>query len=302
MLIPRKRIGFIGPGLMGKGMAKNLIRAGFPLVVYFHQNRKPVEDLVSMGAEETDDLTTLARKSQVIMTVVPGSAEVEEVVLGEKGLIESMKPGKILIDSSTSYPVSTRKIGTELDQRGIHMLDAPLIGSPKDADQGGLNIVVGGDKTIYEQCHDLFEVLGGKIFYVGQLGSGHTIKLINNFLWSSNLAAICQVLTLAAKQGIDIKSVWDVISVSSGNSFIFQTKGRQIINRTFELTFKLATARKDLFYIEKLSRDAEVPLPMADITLQMLDMAKGLGYGDKDISCLVRAWENFVGVEVRGKV
>lgn len=298
----RKRIGFIGPGLMGKGMAKNLIRAGFPLVVYLHRNRKPVEELVNMGAEKTNDLTTLAKKSQVIMTVVPGSAEVEKVVLGENGLIDGMRPGTILIDSSTSYPVSTRKIGAQMDQRGIHMLDAPLTGGPKDAEEGRLNIMVGGDKTIYEQCHDLFEVMGENIFYVGPLGSGHTIKLINNFLWASNLAAICQVLTLAAKEGVNIKSIWDVVSVSAGNSFIFQAKGRQIINRTFELTFKLATARKDLFYIEKLSRDAEVPLPMADITLQMLDMAKGLGYGDKDISCLVRAWENFVGVEVRGKV
>jgi len=298
----RKRIGFIGPGLMGKRVAKNLIRAGFPLVVYLHRNRKPVEELVNMGAEKTNDLTTLARKSQVIMTVVPGSAEVEEVVLGENGLVESMKPGTILIDSSTSYPVSTRKIGAEMDQRGIHMLDAPLTGGPKDAEEGRLNIMVGGDKTIYEQCHDLFEAMGENIFYVGPSGSGHTIKLINNFLWASNLATICQILTLATKQDIDIKSIWDVVSVSAGNSFIFQTKGRQIINRTFELTFKLATARKDLFYIEKLSRDAEVPLPMADVTLQMLDMAKGLGYGDKDISCLVRAWENFVGVEVRGKV
>lgn len=298
----RKTIGFIGPGMMGKGMAKNLIRAGFPLVVYLHRSRKPVEELVNMGAEDTNDLIMLARKSQVIITVVPGSAEVEEVVLGENGLIHSMRPGTILIDSSTSYPVSTRKIGAEMDQRGIHMLDAPLIGRPKDAEEGKLNMIVGGNKTIYEQCHDLFEILGENIFYVGPLGSGHTIKLINNFLWASNLAAISQILTLAAKQGIDIRSLWNVVSVSSGNSFIFQAKGRQIINRTFELTFKLATARKDLFYIEKLSRDAEVPLPMADITLQMLDMAKGLGYGDKDVSCLVRAWENFAGVEVRGKV
>jgi len=294
-----KKIGFIGPGLMGKGMAKNLIRAEFPLIVYFHRNRKPVQELVNMGAEETDDLTVIAEKSQVVIMVLPGSTEVEEVILGEKRFIDSIKPGTILIDSSTSYPASTKKIAAEIEQRGAYMLDAPLTKGPKEAEEGRLNIMVGGDKTIYQQCLDLFKAMAENIFYVGPLGSGHTIKLINNFLGMANLAAICQILTLAAKQGVDMKSIWDVVSVSGGNSATFQSKSPQILNRTFELTFKLATARKDIWYVEKLSREAEVPLPIADATLQMLDMAKGLGYGDKDISSLVRVWENFAGVEVK---
>ena len=140
----RKKIGFIGPGLMGKGMAKNLIRAGFPLIAYVHRNRKPVQELVNMGAEETDDLAIIGRKSQIIIMVLPGSAEAEEVILGEKGLINNIKPGMILIDSSTSYPPSTKKIGVKIEQRGAHMLDAPLTKGPKEAEEGRLNIIVGG--------------------------------------------------------------------------------------------------------------------------------------------------------------
>lgn len=294
-----RTIGFIGPGLMGKGMAKNLIKAGFSLIVYFHQNRKPVQELVEMGAEETSDLSTIAKKSQVIITVLPGSAEVEEVTLGEKGIIHDLKPDTILIDCSTSYPASTRKLGAKIEQRGAHMLDAPLTRGPKEAEEGTLTIIVGGDKTFYKQCVDLFKIMGENIFYVGPLGTGHTIKLINNFLGISNLAAICQILTLAAKQGINMKAIYDVVSASGGNSAAFQLELPSILNRDFEVAFKLATARKDLLYVENLSRETEVPLPTADATLLMLNIAKAFGYGDDEYTSMVKAWEKLAEIEVK---
>ncbi len=293
-----QRVGYIGAGVMGAGIVKNLRKNGFPVSFIVHANRARVPELVAAGAVEVKDYKALADASDVIMMTVPDSSVVEPLLLGEDGIGPYLRSGQIVIDSSTSYPASTKKIAAELGRRGITMLDAPLTGSRTHAESGRLNLMCGGPAETFAQVKPLFDAIAANVFHVGDIGAGHTIKLINNFFGQMTNAAICEVLPFAHKSGVSLKALYDVVSVSGGNSAHFQGLMPRVMKREFGINFQQTYVHKDIRYITMAAREARIPTPMANALLSVHDMALDKGYGDEDFSGLLKFWEEMSGVKV----
>ncbi len=294
------RIGFVGAGLMGGGMVKNLLRAGHDVTVL--QHRRPLDHLEKLGARVVKELRAVAEGAEVVFLVLPGSPEVEETLLGKGNLAAMLEPGAGIIDSSTSFPGSTRKIARELSERGLRFLDAPLTGGPANAEEGTLTIMVGGERADFERYLPLFQAMAAHVFYVGGHGAGHIIKLLNNYLALTHVAATAEVLGFAAKLGVDLKSVWDVVRASGGNSRAFETVAPRILSGEYPLTFELNKAYKDLRYVSDLARDAGMPLGIVSAVMQEFELARALGFGKHDYSSVGRVWERILGVEPRAHV
>src|SRR5688572_6845205 len=216
------RVGFIGAGLMGHGMAKNLVEKGFALTVLGHRNRAPVEDLLGRGAKEADNPAALARANEVVILCVPSSAEVEHCVLGEAGILEGAHADLIVIDATTAEPASTEKIAATLTAHGVRFADAPLTRSPTDAEAGRLNTLVGADDGTLAAIRPVLEAYCENIFHVGPVGSGHKMKLINNFMSQGMAALIAEAVTTATKAGVDLDQLFEVVSAGGANSNVFQ--------------------------------------------------------------------------------
>lgn len=296
------RIGFLGPGLMGKGIVKNLLTKGFPVTVFAHRAGLNLDDLKQAGATVTTSLAEVGEMSTRVLLCVPASKEVEAVILGTPGLLQSMKPGSVLIDLSTSYPASTRMLAERLAARQIAFLDAPMTGTPVHANAGELNLMIGGDAAIYERCLPIFQAIAKNIFHVGPVSHGNIVKLINNFLGQLTNAGLAEILPMAMKAGIDIKALYDVVRVSGGNSRVFEGSIPSICKRDFTVTFEIRLAHKDMVYVSTLGRELNVPLPMVNSLLNVLDLAKSTGLGRENTNALVKMWEKVADVEVRGKI
>jgi 2-hydroxy-3-oxopropionate reductase len=296
-----EHIGFLGPGLMGKGIVKNLLSKGYTVMVYAHREGLKLDDLVAVGATVTKSLTELGQKNPTVMLCVPSSKEVETVVLGTPGLLQSMREGSILIDLSTSLPASTRMLAERLRERKIELLDAPMTGTPVHANAGELNLMIGGDKAIYDRCLPIFRAIAKNIIYVGATSHGNIVKLINNFLGQLTNAGLAEVLPLAAKAGVDMKALFDVVKVSGGYSRWFEGAVPAICRRDFKVSFHLKLAHKDMGYVSALGREYNMPLPMVNQLLSVLDIAKASGLGDENTTALVKLWERMSNVEVRGE-
>jgi 2-hydroxy-3-oxopropionate reductase len=296
------RIGFLGPGLMGKGIIKNLLKKGFPVMVYAHREGLNLDDISQAGATVTRSLRELGAVNTRVCLCVPSSKEVEAVVCGPDGLLGSMKKGAVLIDFSTSYPTSTRMLYEHLKEKQIALLDAPMTGSAVHASSGELNLMIGGDKAVYEQCLPIFQAIAKNIFYVGPTSHGNIVKLINNFLGQLTNAALAEVLPLAAKAGVDIKALYDVVLVSGGNSRMFEGVVPAVCQRNFALSFQLRLAHKDMNYMSTLGRELNAPLPLVNSLLTVLDLANASGLGRENTNALVKMYEQILNVEVRGKM
>jgi len=297
-----ERIGFLGPGLMGKGIVKNLLTKGFPVTVFAHRAGLNLDDLTQAGATVTTSLAELGERSARVFLCVPSSKEVEAVILGTPGLLQSMKPGSVLIDLSTSYPASTRMLAERLAARQIAFLDAPMTGTPVHANAGELNLMIGGDRAVYERCLPVFQAIAKNIFHVGPVSHGNIVKLINNFLGQLANAGLAEILPMAMKAGIDIKALYDVVRVSGGNSRVFEGSVPSICKRDFTVTFELRLAHKDMVYVSTLGRELNLPLPMVNSLLNVLDLAKSTGLGRENTNALVKMWEKVAEVEVRGTI
>ncbi len=296
------RIGFLGPGLMGKGIVKNLLTKGFPVTVLAHRAGLNLDDLKQAGATVTTSLAEVGEMSSRVLLCVPASKEVEAVILGTPGLLQSMKPGSVLIDLSTSYPASTRMLAERLAARQIAFLDAPMTGTPVHANAGELNLMIGGDTAVYERCLPIFQAIAKNIFHVGPVSHGNIVKLINNFLGQLTNAGLAEILPMAMKAGIDIKALYDVVRVSGGNSRVFEGSVPSICKRDFTVTFELRLAHKDMVYVSTLGRELNLPLPMVNSLLNVLDLAKSTGLGRENTNALVKMWEKVADVEVRGTI
>ena len=294
-------IGFLGPGLMGRGIVKNLLAKGHKVTVFAHREGLKLDELVSAGATVTKSLTEVGEKNSVVMLCVPSSKEVEAVILGTPGLLRSMREGSTIIDLSTSLPASTRMLAERLAERKIAFLDAPMTGTPVHANAGELNLMIGGGKAVYERCLPVFRAIAKNIIYVGPTSHGNIVKLINNFLGQLTNAGIAEVLPLAAKAGVDMKALFDVVKVSGGYSRWFEGTVPAICRRDFKVTFHLKLAHKDMNYISQLGREYNQPLPMVNALLGVLDLAKASGLGDENSSALVKLWERVAQVEVEGE-
>lgn len=293
-----KKIGFIGLGIMGKPMAKNLLKAGYSLVVY-DINEKAVRELAGSGAEPAGSCKEVAQKSEIIITMLPNSPEVKEVVLGENGVLEGAKAGTILIDMSSIDPVVSQEIAAKVKQKGVIMLDAPVSGGEPKAIDGTLSIMVGGPADTFEQVKDILLKMGSSVVLVGDVGSGNVTKLANQIIVALNIAAVSEAMILATKAGVDPEKVFHAIRGGLAGSTVLDAKMPMILNRNFKPGFRIELHIKDLMNAMATAHQLGVPLPLTSQVLEMMYALKVDHKEKDDHSGLVQFYEKLVGIEVK---
>lgn len=299
MSAPQKTIGFIGIGTMGKPMALNLVKAGYSLIA-FDVNPKPLEELKVRGATIRSSCREVAHQSDIVITMLPNSADVEKAMLGEGGVVEGVKSSAIVIDMSTIDASVSRKIAQVFSAKNIKMLDAPVSGGFLRAEAGTLSIMVGGDEKVYQECLELFKAMGKNIFYCGPHGNGGVVKIINNLLGAIQAAATAEVLSMGVKAGVDFKVLTDVIGASSGtNDFIKFAGPAKAFKGDFEPGFTVDLMYKDLGLAMTLSKEQGVPVLMGALTHQMYLYLKSSGLGKKDFSIVTTMFEELTKVKLR---
>ncbi|MEM2027655.1 MAG: 2-hydroxy-3-oxopropionate reductase [Candidatus Bathyarchaeia archaeon] len=293
----KKRVGFIGLGIMGKPMAMNLLKAGFPLTVW-NRTRSKMDDLIAMGAYGASSPKEVAERSDVVITMVTDSPDVEEVILGPNGVIYGARPGLIVIDMSTISPAVTRRIAEELAKKGVKMLDAPVSGGEKGAREATLSIMVGGPRDAFEECLPIFEVLGKKVTYMGPSGMGQTAKLCNQVICALNIQAVCEGLMLGAKAGLDLKKLLEAISAGAASSWMLTNLGPKMIERDFKPGFKIRHQQKDLRLALELAAELNLPLPGTALVHQILRIAEAEGLGEEGTQAAIVAMEKISGKKI----
>src|SRR5258706_3419706 len=296
----KPRIGFIGIGLMGHGIAKNLVTKGFPLTVRVHRNRAPLEDLLAAGAKEAKTNADVARNADIVFLCVTGAPQVEEIVNGKDGIASVARQGLIVVDTSTSEPATTAKMREELALKGVRFVDAPLARTPVEAEQGRLNIMVGADDATFAELKPVLGAFCENIIHAGPAGHGIVLKLINNFLAMSIANACAEACATAAKSGLSIRKLHEVVSAGAVNSGIFQLiVGTMLYGGDLSgLKFTLVNAMKDLRYYTHMAESLPVSSIMGEAVHQSLVNANLLGFGDKYIASLLEAQEKLNGVRI----
>ncbi len=290
--ILEQRIGFVGLGRMGGGMATNLSKSATNLTLYDLSPEKRSE--FSGSYRVVDDVEALLGKVDILCLSMPGSPEVEEVV---GCFLKTGVAGKTVIDLSTSLPFSTKALHDRMREAGGHFLDAPLSGSPQNATEGTLNVMVGGEEDVLERHRPLLETFAANIFYIGESGSGNIIKLATNFLAINYNVLYAEILPLVEKLGVDPQILFDIVSVSGANSKMFQLFAPKMIERKFPISFQLNLAAKDLGYLKQLYEKNELPSTMLDASLELFEEANSMGIMEGDTAELVRVVRKRYGME-----
>ena len=290
-----KKIGFIGLGIMGKPMARNLMKAGYSLVVY-NRTASKVQELVHAGAQETGSPKEVAENSHIIITMVSDSPEVEEVILGPKGVIEGLKAGSVVIDMSSISPVVTQSIAVELSKKGATMLDAPVSGGETGAINGTLSIMVGGDKEVFNEVKPVLEKMGKSVVRVGRIGAGGFTKLSNQIIVAAALQAISEALVLAQKAGVDIQLVYEAIRGGMAGGRTLDMKIPTLIQRNFEPGFKMDLHIKDLKNALLAGKSLGVALPSTGLIHELFAACSAQGKGQKDHSVIYTLVEQLAGL------
>src|SRR6202521_5270324 len=299
MSTDKPRIGFVGLGLMGHGMAKNLVAKGFPLTVRLHKNRKPAEDILAAGAKEVKTDAELARASDVVILCVTGSPQIEEIVYGENGILSAARDGLVGGDTSTAEPASTAKIRDDLARKGTKYVDAPLARTPKEAEEGRLNTMVGADDATFARLKPVLSAYSENVIHVGGPGHGHMLKLVNNFIAMAIATATAEACATCAKAGVSIRKLHELISAGAVNSGIFQlTAGKMLEGDLTGLKFTLLNAMKDLRYYTHFAESLPTSAIVGEAVHQSLVTANLLGFGDKYVASLVEAQEKLAGVAI----
>jgi 3-hydroxyisobutyrate dehydrogenase-like beta-hydroxyacid dehydrogenase len=294
------RIGFIGLGLMGHGIAKNLVTKGFPLTVRAHRNRKPLEDILAAGAKEVQTNADVARNADIVFLCVTGAPQVEEIVFGDGGILSVARSGLIVVDTSTSEPATTAKTRDALAAKGVAFVDAPLARTPVEAEQGRLNIMVGADDATFEELKPVFGAFCENIVHAGPAGHGIILKLLNNFIAQAICTATAEACAAAAKSGLSLAKLHQVISAGAVNSGLFQ----MLVGRMLEsgdlsgLKFTLSNAAKDLRYYTHFTESMMLPSIVGEAVHQSLVTANALGFGEKYVASLIEAQEKLAGVSI----
>src|SRR5512143_3448258 len=296
----KPRIGFIGLGLMGHGIAKNLVTKGFPLTVRVHRNRAPLEDLLAAGATEVATSADVARASDIVMLCVTGAPEVEEIVHGENGIASAARAGLVVVDTSTSEPGTTAKLRAALAPAGVRFVDAPLARTPVEAEQGRLNIMVGADDATFATLKPVLQAFCENIIHAGPAGHGLMIKLLNNFVAQAIATATAEACAAAAKSGVSIRKLHEVISAGAVNSGIFQMMVGKMLDGgdLTGLKFTLVNAMKDLRYYTHFAESLPVCGIVGEAVHQSLVNANLLGFGDKYVASLIEAQEKLNGIKI----
>jgi 2-hydroxy-3-oxopropionate reductase len=291
------KIGFIGLGIMGKPMAKNLVKAGYELVV-LDINKPAVEELVALGAKAGQSNIDVASQCEIIITMLPNSPHVKAVVLGEGGVIEGAKPGTIIIDMSSIAPLASREIFAALAVKGIELLDAPVSGGEPKAIDGTLSVMVGGTKEIFDRCYDIMKAMAGSVVYVGESGAGNIAKLCNQIVVAINIAAVSEALILAKKAGVDPDLVFQAIRGGLAGSTVMEAKAPMIMDRNFKPGFRIDLHIKDLNNVLETSHGVGVSLPLSAQLMEMMQAIKLDGCGVEDHSSIVKYYEKLANIEV----
>jgi 3-hydroxyisobutyrate dehydrogenase-like beta-hydroxyacid dehydrogenase len=285
------KLGFIGIGAMGSHMTVNLINAGYDVTV-FDIRKEAMEYMMQFGAKLGSSPSDVARKSNIILTSLPTTNALEDVVLGEHGMLESMKCGSILIDTSTVSPSTIQKIGLVLKEQKVSVLEAPVSGGVEGAEAGTLTIMVGGSVDVFQRCHELLQVIGKNIYHVGGLGSGNTVKLVNNLMSLVNVVTLSEGMVLGVKAGVDAATLYNVIKVSTGRSQALEWKlPNKILPRNFEPGFTIDLTYKDLSLVLSLAKELGVPLFVTSIAQQVYALAKAKGLGKLDNTAVITLFE-----------
>jgi 3-hydroxyisobutyrate dehydrogenase-like beta-hydroxyacid dehydrogenase len=293
-----KKIGFIGLGMMGKPMAKNLLKAGFEVTVWNRTAAKAVE-VVEQGAKSATSVRELAAAVQVIITMVTGSAELEQVVLGAGGVLEGLRPGATLIDMSTVSPATSRAVAAEVAQKGGVMLDAPVSGSVGVATAAALTIQVGGDSAAFEAQSDVFGALGKNIFHVGGNGMGCYMKLVGNALMAINMAALVEALCLGGKAGITTEAMLGVLKTTGGASAVMERRGPNILKGDYTPQFMLKLLFKDLGIALDSAASDSVPMPILGLVRQVYAQALAADRGNQDFSAVAALAQDLAKVSLK---
>ena len=294
-------VGFIGLGNMGGGMAGNIQKAGYPMVV-FDIREEVVKPFLDGGARLASSPAEVARLSDVILTSLPGPREVEHVATGAEGVLEGINPGGIYVDLSTSRPTLIREIEPKFRQKGCHVLDAPVSGGKSGAATRNLAVMVGGEREIFERIKPLLDAFGDKVFYAGSIGAGSVAKLVHNMIGHGVRQAIAEGLTLGVKAGVEPEALWQCVRRGSLGrmSGLHEGIARTVFRGEFEpASFSLALSRKDVGLATDLGREFNVPMPLANLVEQIAIEGMNRGWGDKDSSVTFLLQEEQAGVEVR---
>ncbi len=290
-----ERVGFLGLGIMGSRMAANLARAGHQLTVWTHTPGKAEEWASEHGATAAQTPAEVAERSDVVVSMVVDGAQVAEILLGEGGVVESAHQGLLCVDMSTIGPADARRIGAALQEQGVGMIDAPVTGSSPRAEEGSLTIMVGGPRESFERVQPLLERMGRVIAYVGELGQGQMLKLINNSLGAANAAAVAEALVLARATGVDLDALVEVTSAGSGASAQLTMKSGPMREHEFATMFKTAHMLKDVRLCLEEAQKAGVPFPSAGHARDVLAATMGRGHADDDYASMIEAVEGFAG-------
>jgi 3-hydroxyisobutyrate dehydrogenase len=292
-------VGFIGLGNMGRPMALNLAKHGFPLVVHDIDPTK-VEPLRACGAVVAESPEAVASAGGRTISMVETTAQAEAVIAGEHGLLRTAKSGHIVISMSTIDPLVARRLGDALAARGVAMLDAPVSGGTERANSGELSVIVGGAPETFEACRDLFKAMGSRIFHVGELGQGLAMKLVNNMLVQVNMVAVAEALVLGVKAGLDPKTIYEVVRVSTGTSSAFERGAARMLARDFSPGGTVDISFKDQELETAFAKQLGAPLLLANVSQQVYQMGRAAGLGKQDGSAIVQVLERLAGVKVGG--
>jgi 3-hydroxyisobutyrate dehydrogenase len=296
-------IGFIGIGVMGRPMTLNLLKAGHAVTIYARHPEQPgVQEVLNAGAKQAPSPRAVAMASDMVITMLPNSPQVEEVIAGPQGILEGARKGLVIIDMSTISPAVSRKLAEVASQHGAHMLDAPVSGGSQGAINGTLSIMVGGEREIVEQARPALEAMGKKenIFHVGPNGAGEVVKLVNNMLVGAIAAATAEALVLGVKAGADLDIMTKVIGVSTGASWQLSNQfPLRAFNGSFQPGFMTDLLHKDLGLALELAAEDSTPTPITALVRQLYEMARAEGSGREDYTSVMKVLERMAGVEVR---
>ena len=292
-----KRLGFIGVGMMGKPMAKNLLKAGYELTV-LDVNTAAVEELVGEGAVRAKHPVEVMSQCEAVITMLPGSADVEQVVLGAQGLLSAIRDEHLVIDMSTIDPMVSKRLALEIDAAGGQMIDAPVSGGEIGAINGTLTIMIGGPATVLDRCREVLAVMGNKLIHAGnEAGMGGKVKLVNNMITGISMIATSEAFLTGLKAGLSMETIVEVVGTSSGNTWVLQNHfPNTVLKNQHEPGFMLDLMYKDVGLALALADDVGVPVPVAGLARQVYQSGRAAGLGRKDFSAIWKHMAKAAGV------
>lgn len=284
----KKKVGLIGAGLMGHGIGKNIVTKGYELTVLGHRNRAPIDDLIAKGAKEAGSPRAVAEASDIVFLCVTGSPQVEDLIYRKDGLLDGMKPGLIIADCSTAEPTSTKKVAEAVHAKGGRFVDVPMVRTPKEAEEGKLGLMTGGDEKTLKEIRPILDCFADTIIHAGPVGAGHTLKLINNFIAIGTAAVVAEGIAAGLKAGVDMKALNDIVMAGGAKSVMFERIIKvPLADDDSAAKFAIDNARKDVRYYTNMTETMPLASPVAEAVHQTLVLGAAQGYGQKYVPRLV---------------